>query len=272
MIALQARLISKRYVTHAPGSFRARQHVDALKGVSIAVAEGETLGIVGESGSGKSTLARIMIGAIGADAGEIALNGNTFRRSDRSDRKRMTETVQMVLQDSTSTLNPRLPLVDAVAFGPWARGTGRRQARRAAEVALERVGLPPAQFGKRRPSEISGGQRQRVNVARAIVLDPKILFLDEPVSALDKTVQAQILNLLLDLRRDLGLTMVLISHDLDVIRYLCTRTAVMRGGEIVETGPTESLFAAPQHPYTQSLIATLPQIETSPAAEASPAR
>lgn len=133
------------------------------------------------------------------------------------------------------------------------------------------MGLPPAQFGSGRPSEISGGQRQRVNLARAIVLEPKILFLDEPVSALDKTVQAQILNLLAELGRALGLTMVLISHDLDVVRYLCDRTVVMRGGEVVEEGPTGSLFASPQHEYTRSLIATLPRLEASPEAEAPPA-
>jgi peptide/nickel transport system ATP-binding protein len=184
----------------------------------------------------------------------------------------MTEAVQMVLQDSTTTLNPLLSLTEAVAFGPWARGTDRRAARRDAEAALDRVGLPPAQFGKRRPSEISGGQRQRVNLARAIVLNPKILFLDEPVSALDKTVQAQILNLLTELRRDLGLTMVLISHDLDVIRYLCSRTAVMRGGEIVEEGPTGELVASPRHEYTRSLIDALPHLEPSSASPAAPSQ
>jgi len=271
VIALEARSISKRFVTRRAGLPWARSHVEALKAVSVTIAEGETFGIVGESGSGKSTLARIMIGATPASAGDLRLFGEGFERRARAHRRRMTEAVQMVLQDSTTTLNPLLSLTDAVAFGPWARGTDRQGARRAAEAALDRVGLPPAQFGRRRPSEISGGQRQRVNLARAIVLNPKVLFLDEPVSALDKTVQAQILNLLNELRRDLGLTMVLISHDLDVISYLCGRTAVMRGGEIVEEGPTAELIASPRHEYTRSLIDALPHLGPSPASPAAPA-
>ena len=267
MVVLEAHGISKRFAIPQPLSWLGRRHIDALKSVSLDVEEGEVFGIVGESGSGKSTLARILMGATRADAGAIRLYGQVFRPTDRADRRRMTQAVQMVLQDSTGTLNPRLSLADAIAFGPWSRGAGRSEARRAAETALDRVGLPPAQFADRRPSEVSGGQRQRVNLARAIALEPKILFLDEPVSALDKTVQAQILNLLVALGRDLGLTMVLISHDLDVIRYLCKRTVVMRGGEIVEQGLTEQVFRAPQHDYTRSLLATLPRLEIAPAAE-----
>jgi peptide/nickel transport system ATP-binding protein len=266
MIALDARLVSKRYLVREPGALLARRRIDALKSASIAIEEGEIFGIVGESGSGKSTLARIMIGALAPDSGVVHLYGEIFRPAERADRRRMTQAVQLVLQDSTGTLDPRLPLAEAVAFGPWSRGKTRAEARRVAEGALERVGLPPGQFARRLPSEVSGGQRQRVNLARAIALEPKILFLDEPVSALDKTVQAQILNLLVELGRDLGLTMVLISHDLDVIRYLCARTAVMREGEIVEEGPTARLFASPGHPYTQALIATLPRLEATPTA------
>jgi peptide/nickel transport system ATP-binding protein len=261
MPVLEARRVSKRYVTRPNGAFGGTSHVDALKSVSLIVPEDGVLGIVGESGSGKTTLARILLGASAADAGEVWLDGAVFRHDDPRQRRRMTKVAQLVLQDSTSSLNPLLTLTDTVAFALWARGQHWRAARRAAEAALDRVGLPPAQFGRRRPSEISGGQRQRVNLARAIVLAPRILFLDEPVSALDKTVQAQILNLLAELRRDLGLTMVLISHDLDVIRYLCARTAVIRGGEIVEEGPTAELLASPRHDYTRSLIAALPHLE-----------
>ena len=253
MLAIEGKNLRKRFTTRMPGSFLSGPPVDALRGVSLSVADGEIFGIVGESGSGKSTLARVLIGATAADGGTVELYGAPLGAT-----RDVARIVQMVPQDSTSTLNPRLNLLDAVAFGPWARGEGAAQARRLAGEALERVGLPPAQFGRRRPSEISGGQRQRVNLARAIVLKPRILFLDEPVSALDKTVQAQILNLLVDLGRDLGLTMVMISHDLDVVRYLCARTAVMRDGEIVENAPTDQLFAAPQHDYTKVLVATLP--------------
>jgi peptide/nickel transport system ATP-binding protein len=266
MAALEARQVSKRYVTRPDGALGAARSVDALKSVSLVIPEDGTFGIVGESGSGKTTLARIMLGATAADAGEIRLDGAVFRHADPRQRRRMTKVAQMVPQDSASSLNPLLTLTDSVAFGLWGRGQAWRAARRAAEAALDRVGLPPGQFGRRRPSEISGGQRQRVNLARAIVLAPRILFLDEPVSALDKTVQAQILNLLVELRRDLGLTMILISHDLEVIRYLCSRTAVMRGGEIVEEGPTAEIMASPRHDYTRSLIAALPHLDAPVAA------
>lgn len=259
MLAIAANNLHKRFATRLPGSFLPGPPIDALRGVSLDVANGESFGIVGESGSGKSTLARVLIGATTAGSGTVELYGQPLGPT-----RDIARIVQMVPQDSTSTLNPRLNLLDAVAFGPWARGEGQASAQRLAGEALERVGLPPGQFGRRRPSEISGGQRQRVNLARAIVLKPRILLLDEPVSALDKTVQAQILNLLVELRRDLDLTMVMISHDLDVVRYLCERTAVMRDGEIVERAPTETLFAAPQHDYTKVLVATLPSLAGTP--------
>jgi peptide/nickel transport system ATP-binding protein len=232
--------------------------VRALTGVSIAVAEGEALGIVGESGSGKTTLARLLVGLDRPDAGVVMLAGRALDVRRREDRRALSRTVQMVFQDSAGSLNPRLTALDAVAFGLRARGDGRRQAQEAAAEALEQVGLPASSFGQSFPHQLSGGQRQRVNLARAIALRPRLLVLDEPVSALDKSVEAQVLNLLVALQQRLALTLLMISHDLRVIRYLCPRVAVMRSGEIVESGATAQVLVEPSHAYTRLLLNALP--------------
>ncbi len=243
--------------------------VRAVDGVDFDVAKGETLGIVGESGCGKSTTARLVMQIIRPDAGEILFDGeavgsralelNAFRRQ-----------VQMVFQDSYASLNPRLTVEDTIAFGPRVHGATRRAAATRAHDLLHRVGLEPARFAGRYPHELSGGQRQRVNIARALALDPRLLILDEAVSALDKSVEAQVLNLLLDLKDEFGLTYMFISHDLNVVRFMSNRVMVMYLGKVAEFGPSEALFETPRHPYTGALLASMPSMDPDARTEVAP--
>ncbi len=167
----------------------------------------------------------------------------------------------MVFQDSYVSLNPRLTIEDSIAFGPMVHGVPRREALSRAHDLLNRVGLAPARFAARYPHELSGGQRQRINIARALALQPRLVILDEAVSALDKSVEAQVLNLLMDLKQDFGLTYVFISHDLQVVRYLSDRVMVMYLGQVAELGPSESLFSHPLHPYTKALLSSMPALD-----------
>jgi peptide/nickel transport system ATP-binding protein len=233
--------------------------VRAVDGISFEVAEGETLGIVGESGCGKSTTARLLVDLISADSGTIRLGGQTLGR-DLTLRE-LRRQVQMVFQDSYASLNPRLTMEDAIAFGPTVNGVSTDQARAQAHELLNKVGLDPKRFAGRYPHELSGGQRQRVNIARALAFRPKIVILDEAVSALDKSVEAQVLNLLGDLKRELGLTYVFISHDLNVVRYMSDRVMVMYLGEVAEIGPVEAIYANPAHPYTRALLSAMPSMD-----------
>jgi peptide/nickel transport system ATP-binding protein len=235
-------------------------YVKAVDGVSFEVQRGEILGIVGESGCGKSTLARLMQRLIAPDAGEIRFAGREAMPTSASAFKAFCRQVQMVFQDPYSSLNPRMNIETAVAFNAVVHGNSRTTARNKACEVLRKVGLRPEQFGRRYPHELSGGQRQRVNIARALVLDPTLVILDEPVSSLDKSVQAQVLNLLQTLKQDLGLTYVFISHDLHVIEYLSDRVLVMYLGQIVEMGSTAEVSTAPLHPYTQALFASTPSM------------
>jgi peptide/nickel transport system ATP-binding protein len=235
-------------------------YVKAVDGVSFEVQRGEILGIVGESGCGKSTLARLMQDLIEPDAGEIRFAGQPAMPTSASAFKAFCRQVQMVFQDPYSSLNPRMNIEAAVAFNAIVHGNSRTTARNKAWEVLRKVGLRPEQFGRRYPHELSGGQRQRVNIARALVLDPTLVILDEPVSSLDKSVQAQVLNLLQTLKHDLGLTYVFISHDLHVIEYLSDRVLVMYLGQIMEMGSTEQVSTAPSHPYTQALFASTPSM------------
>ena len=209
---------------------RTQAMVQAVDGVSFDVRAGETLGIVGESGCGKSTTAKLLIGLVDRDEGDIDLGGKSLGR-DISLRA-LRRDIQMVFQDSYASLNPRMTILDSIAFGARVQGLDDPAGR--ARRLMARVGLDPDRFAGRYPHELSGGQRQRINIARALVMSPKVVVLDEAVSALDKSVEAQVLNLLSDLRAEFGLTYIFISHDLNVVRYISDRILVMYLGEVVE--------------------------------------
>jgi peptide/nickel transport system ATP-binding protein len=242
-------------------SWRTRHRkVHAVDGIDFAAAKGETLGIVGESGCGKSTLARLIMQIIPADAGEILFDGERAG-SPALDLTRYRREVQMVFQDSHASLNPRLTVEETIAFGPQAHGLTRRAATARAHDLISRVGLEPTRFAGRYPHQLSGGQRQRVNIARALAMQPRLLVLDEAVSALDKSVEAQVLNLLLDLKTEFGLTYIFISHDLNVVRVVSDRVMVMYLGKIAELGTSEFILKSPRHPYTAALLASMPSMD-----------
>jgi peptide/nickel transport system ATP-binding protein len=235
--------------------------VRAVDGISFEVAKGETLGVVGESGCGKSTMARLLIRLIEPDAGEVVLDGQLVGASDGLTIREMRSFVQMVFQDSYASLNPRLPIEESIAFGPISDGMKGSEANERAIEILEKVGLDPRLFVHRYPHELSGGQRQRVNIARALAMEPRLLILDEAVSALDKSVEAQVLNLLGDLKEQFNLTYIFISHDLNVVRYISDHVMVMYLGQIVEIGPVATVYDDPQHPYTQALLKAQPAMD-----------
>ncbi|MDO6732663.1 ABC transporter ATP-binding protein [Marinovum sp. 2_MG-2023] len=236
---------------------RTQAKVQAVDGVSFEVKKGETLGIVGESGCGKSTTAKLLIGLIEKDKGEIVFDGHAL--GERLSLKDLRRGVQMVFQDSYATLNPRLTILDSVAFGAKVQGLDNPED--LARKMMDRVGLDPDRFAHRYPHELSGGQRQRVNIARALAMSPRLVVLDEAVSALDKSVEAQVLNLLNDLREEFGLTYVFISHDLNVVRYISDRILVMYLGEVVEVAPVQSIWQEQAHPYTRSLFSAMPSMD-----------
>jgi oligopeptide/dipeptide ABC transporter ATP-binding protein len=242
----------------------AGRRVRAVRDVDLEIFEGETLGLVGESGCGKSTLGRALLRVVEPAAGVIRylglditrLRGNVFRRT-RAD-------LQMVFQDPFGSLNPRRRIADIVAEPLLrARGADRATARRVVDDLLEQVGLG-REAGDRRPHEFSGGQRQRIGIARALAPSPRFVVADEPVSALDVSIQAQVINRLADLIRDRGLTMLFISHDLGVVRHIADRVAVMYLGQIIEVAPRDDFFAGPAHPYGEALLASVPSLDEKP--------
>ncbi|MEX2103199.1 MAG: ABC transporter ATP-binding protein [Gaiellaceae bacterium] len=239
-------------------TFRPAQHAVAVDGVSFSVKKGETLGLVGESGSGKTTVARSVLRLIDPDEGSITFDGVDISGISRSELQGVRRRMQMVFQDPYSSLNPRMKVGTAIAEPALVHGVVERSAAAAhVEEMLDLVGLPASAAG-RYPRQLSGGQRQRIAIARALSARPSVLVADEPVSALDVSVQAQILNLLSKLLEELDLTMVFIAHQLSVVRHISNRVAIMYLGRIVETGPTAQVFDSPQHPYTKALLEAAP--------------
>jgi peptide/nickel transport system ATP-binding protein len=232
--------------------------LNAVDGVSLSIARGETVGLVGESGCGKSTLSRAIMRLVPVERGSIALEGTDIAALGERALRPLRRKVQMVFQDPYASLNPRRTVGEILETVLAVNGESDAASRRArARAALERVKLPAAALA-RYPHEFSGGQRQRIGIARALVLEPALLICDEPVSALDVSIQAQILNLLVELKHELGLSMLFISHDLSVVRYIADRVHVMQGGRIVESGDQSEIWRAPQHPYTRTLLAAIP--------------
>jgi len=232
--------------------------VHALRGVSLEVRAGERFGIVGESGCGKSTLLRILAGLDRATSGQVVVEGTDITRLPERRLRFLRESMQLVFQDPMSSLDPRMRIRDIIAEPLVAQGhpaSGERVAR-----LLDEVGLS-ADAADRYPHQFSGGQRQRISIARALAPGPRILVADEPVSALDVSVRAQVLNLISDLVDELSLTLIFVSHDLSVVKHVCDRVAVMNQGRIVETGPTAEVYAAPAHPYTRKLVSAIPTLQ-----------
>jgi oligopeptide/dipeptide ABC transporter ATP-binding protein len=260
---LEVRDLRKVFDTGGGLSGQPRRQVHAVNGVDLTVQPGQTVGIVGESGCGKSTLARLMLGLYAPTAGQVLFEGASIAKRSRRELLSVRRNMQIVFQDPYSSLDPRMRLRDIIAeplvtHGLVGRGRGSlgRRRERVGEL-LEAVGLG-ADDQDRYPRELSGGQRQRVGIARALALDPKLLVLDEPVSALDVSIQAQVINLLARMQRERGLTYVFVTHDLSVLRHVADYVAVMYLGRVVEFAPAEQLFKQARHPYTQSLLSAVP--------------
>jgi oligopeptide transport system ATP-binding protein len=239
--------------------------VKAVDGITLSIKKGEILGLVGESGCGKSTLSRTIMQLIPASSGNIILEGENLTKLTSNEVRKRRLDFQMIFQDPYASLNPRMTIYSTLAEALIQRHPGLKDSKSATMDAvvtlMERVGLNPS-FMKKYPHEFSGGQRQRIAIARALAPEPKLILADEPVSALDVSIQSQILNLLLKLRDELGLTMIFISHDLSVVRYLADNIAVMYKGKIVEYGEAEQLFNNPQHDYTRKLLEAIPTMES----------
>ena len=267
---LELRQVSKRFekkldlagrVARALGATVREETVHALDRVDLAVHEGEVVGLVGESGCGKSTLARVVAGLHAPSAGDILWHGMRLQDLDAAARRVARLQTQMIFQDPFASLNPRLRVLDLVGEAPVVHGlVPAAQRREWVAEQLRRVGLDPS-LVDRFPHQFSGGQRARVGIARALAVGPRFLICDEAVAALDVSIQAQVLNLFMELREALGLTYLFISHDLGVVRHLCDRVVIMYLGRVVETAPATEFFASPNHPYARALLAEVPRLE-----------
>jgi len=257
---LEIRDLVKRYPLDGAGPDR-RRWVDALNGLSLDVARGETLGLVGESGCGKTTAAKAILRLVEPTSGSVRFDGDEVTSMDRAAMRRLRRRVQLVFQDSVGSLNPRLSAVATLQEVLSVHGYDRRSARTRTIELLEQVGLSASE-ARRYPHELSGGQRQRLGIARALAVEPELLVLDEPVSALDVSVRAQVVNLLQDLKERLRLTYLFIAHDLTLVRYLCDRVVVMYAGRAMEIAPATALEHA-LHPYTRELLDAVPRVDGS---------
>lgn len=257
--SLEARNLVKYFPTGSSGLFaRPTKEVKAVDNVSFSIDDGKTLGVVGESGCGKSTLARVVTRLIDATSGQVFLDGQDITSLSGHDLRVARRKMQMIFQDPYASLNPRHSVGQIISAPLHVQGIEPVQGvKTRVQEMMELVGLNPEHYN-RYPHEFSGGQRQRIGIARALVLEPKLLVADEPVSALDVSIQAQILNLLENLQTELGLTYMFIAHDLSVVRHIADNVAVMYLGKIVETGPAEAVYAAPRHPYTTALLSAVP--------------
>ncbi|MGY9050033.1 ABC transporter ATP-binding protein [Puniceibacterium antarcticum] len=254
--ALEIRHLNKIYRTGG-SPFRAAREVRAVNDVSLTIAKGEVVGLVGESGSGKSTLGRAVVRLVTPDSGQVLVGGVDMAALDENELRKQRHRVQMVFQDPYASLNPRHRILRTLSDGPMAKGVSKQQAHKRALDLLEIVGLG-ADAATRFPHEFSGGQRQRIGIARALAMDPELIIADEAVSALDVSIQAQVLELLADLRRQMGLSILFITHDLRVAAQVCDRIAVMQYGRLVEVGPVRDVFHAPKQAYTRELLAAVP--------------
>ncbi|HCM90088.1 MULTISPECIES: ATP-binding cassette domain-containing protein [Vagococcus] len=255
----------KRYFPVKNNFGQVKTVVKAIDNVSLMINRGETLGLVGESGSGKTTLGRSILQLESIDEGQIYFENNSLIDVNKEEKKNILKKMQIIFQDPYSSLNPRMTALDLV-LEPLLLQFSKSESLEKAKAILEKVGFTEDMFSKY-PKEFSGGQRQRIGIARAVVVNPEFILCDEPISALDVSIQAQVINLLIELQKDLGLTYLFISHDLSMVRYISDRIAVMYLGKIVEMGPSEKIFKEPQHQYTKRLLKAIPIADPKKARE-----